>query len=411
MSLADAGRLAQRWTDMATILDRLSAAAVTREARGDAEGSSRDLTFTLAAVMLSSAFIATGLIWDISWHRTVGRDTFWTLPHLEEQLGASLTGLSCGWLVLRMTFFGTPAEKASTVRFWGFSGPLGAWVCIWGTLLMITSAPFDDWWHNAYGLDVKIISPPHMVLLWGMVAIQTGAMLMALAAQNRATEAQARPYALVYATSGGLLITMAATAIMEHAAAPNTMHSTLFYKLTGAVFPVFLVAFGRAAKLRWPATTAAAIYMVLTLVMMWTLQLFPATPKLAPIYNPVTHMVPPFFPLILVVPAVPIDLLLRRFGSGHDWLLSVVLGVTFVALMLAVHWFWSEFLLSPAARNFAFGSDQWEYFIQVGPWRYQYWRTHGPAEFAQGLAIATVFAIASARLGLWWGTGMERIRR
>ncbi len=28
---------------------------------------------------------------------------------------------------------------------------------------MITSAPFDDWWHNAYGLDVKILSPPHVV--------------------------------------------------------------------------------------------------------------------------------------------------------------------------------------------------------------------------------------------------------
>ena len=29
---------------------------------------------------------------------------------------------------------------------------------------MLTSAPFDNWWHDAYGLDVKIISPPHMFL-------------------------------------------------------------------------------------------------------------------------------------------------------------------------------------------------------------------------------------------------------
>ena len=136
-----------------------------------------------------------------------------------------------------------------------------------------------------------------------------------------------RPYALVYAASGGLIVTMAATAIMEYASAPNTMHSALFYEVTGAVLPVFLVAFGRAGRLRWPATTTAAIYMVLSLVMMWTLEAFPATPKLAPIYNPVTHMVPPFFPLILIVPAVAIDLLLRRFKN--DWVLSVVIGVTF----------------------------------------------------------------------------------
>ena len=51
---------------------------------------------------------------------------------------------------------------------------------------MLTSAPFDDWWHNAYGLDVKIISPPHMLLAAGIGAIQCGAMLMALAWQNRA---------------------------------------------------------------------------------------------------------------------------------------------------------------------------------------------------------------------------------
>jgi hypothetical protein len=50
---------------------------------------------------------------------------------------------------------------------------------------MLTSAPFDDWWHNTYGLDVKILSPPHAVLAAGIGAIQIGAMLMAVAWQNR----------------------------------------------------------------------------------------------------------------------------------------------------------------------------------------------------------------------------------
>jgi hypothetical protein len=255
-----------------------------------------------------------------------------------------------------------------------------------------------------------------MVLLWGMVAIQAGAILMAVAIQNRATGAEARPYALVYAASGGLIVTMAATAIMEYAAAPNTMHSAMFYEVTGAVLPVFLVAFGRAGRLRWPATTTAVIYTVLTLVMMWTLEAFPATPKLAPIYNPVTHMVPPFFPLILIVPALAIDLLLRRFGSKNDWLLAVAIGVAFVALMLIVHWFWSEFLLSPAARNSVFASDQWDYDQRLGPWRYEYWNPHHRGDGAAGdilggLGVATLLAIVSARVGLWWGEGMARLRR
>ena len=34
---------------------------------------------------------------------------------------------------------------------------------------MITSAPFDNWWHEAYGLDVKIVSPPHTLLAMGFL--------------------------------------------------------------------------------------------------------------------------------------------------------------------------------------------------------------------------------------------------
>ena len=144
-----------------------------------------DRSWPLYATLFASSAIVVGLIWDISWHRTIGRDTFWSPPHVLEQLAAVVAGISCGWLVLRTTFGADPAMKAGSVRVWGFYGPLGAWVCIWGTAMMIASAPFDNWWHNAYGLDVKIISPPHMVLAWGMMGIQIGAMLMAVSAQNR----------------------------------------------------------------------------------------------------------------------------------------------------------------------------------------------------------------------------------
>ena len=58
---------------------------------------------------------------------------------------------------------------------WGFYGPLGAFITAWGGVAMLVSAPFDDWWHNAYGLDVKILSPPHTVLAAGIIAIELGA--------------------------------------------------------------------------------------------------------------------------------------------------------------------------------------------------------------------------------------------
>lgn len=370
-----------------------------------------EATWPLYAVLFSSVSIVVGLIWDISWHRSIGRDSFWSPPHLLEQLAAVVAGTSCGWVVLRTTFAGNTADHARAVRFWGFRGPLGAWVCIWGTLTMIASAPFDNWWHNAYGLDVKIISPPHMVLAWGMIAIQVGAILMALARQNRAEPSEQRRLSMIYAMSAGILLTMHATVLMEYAAFPNDMHSARFYRVTAILIPLILVATARPSRLRWPATTSAAVYMAIVLVLMWTLQLFPATAMLAPIYNPVTRMVPPPFPLLLVVPALAIDVLLRRV-RGHDWSLSLALGIGFVAIMLATHWWWGEFMLSPAARSFLFNADLWDYNIKPGPWRYEFWGAETTlADFAKGLGIAVVTAIAGSRLGLWIGTGASRVQR
>jgi hypothetical protein len=381
-------------------------------AQTDASARTAARMWPLYAVLFSSVAIVVGLIWDISWHRTIGRDTFWSPPHVLEQLAAVVAGSSCGWLVLQMTFRGTPADQAAGVRFWGFRGPLGAWVCIWGTLMMIASAPFDNWWHDAYGLDVQIVSPPHMVLAWGMIAIQIGAMLTALARQNRASPDERRRLGLLYAASAGILLTMHATVIMEYAAFPNDMHSARFYRVTALGIPLILIATSRPSRLRWPATTTAAIYTAIMLALMWTLQLFPATPRLAPIYNPVTHMVPPPFPLLLVVPAVAFDLLVSRFNGRSDWLLAPLLGLTFVAVMLVAHWWWAEFLLTPSARNAFFAADQWDYYIKPGDWRYQFWtEERGFLTMARGLGIAALTAAVSARVGLWIGRGMARVQR
>ena len=396
----------------ASVVDRI---AVGTRARAGAW----TIPWPLYAVLLASTCIIVGLIWDVSWHRTVGRDTFWTLAHVLEQLAAVIAGLSCGYLVLKTTFAGTPEEKARSVRFWRILyGPLGAWVCIWGTLMMITSAPFDNWWHNAYGLDVKIISPPHMILAWGMIGIEIGAMLMVLSAQNRATADDQRLYSMMHAYAAGILITMIATVMQEDASVGNQMHGSKFYEITAWVVPLFLIGLSRASRLKWPATTITAIYSAITLAMSWILQLFAATPKLAPIYNAVTHMVPPAFPLLIIVPAIAVDLLMRRFGRDNDWKLSVAIGVTWVVLMVAVHWFWADFLLSPAARNFVIGADQWSYTDRLGDWRYQYWtldRDHAgrwsPLLLARGIGFAILLGVVSSRISLFLGTGMSKVKR
>ncbi len=373
--------------------------------------------WTMYALLFSSTCIIVGLLWDISWHMSVGRDRLWTAPHVLEQIGASAAGLACGWVVLRTTFAGPDAQRASAVRFWGFRGPLGGWVAIWGALAMMFSVPFDDWWHNAYGLDVMILSPPHVVLLCGMVSIQLGAMLLALGMQNRAEGRRASLLGLAYAFAAGALIAMVATALSEYTLRANVWHSGLMYEVSGAAFPVFLVAVARAGRIRYPATVTAALYMALYLVTQLVIMQFPATPRLTPILNPLTHMSAFGFPLLLVVPALAIDLILRRADSRGDWSLAVLIGLAFTAGMVAAHWPFAEFLLkSPLAQNDVFLARHWPYNALLGPWTQQYWNlgpdgTWNATAFLRGLGVATVVAILSARVGLVWGAWMRRVRR
>jgi len=370
------------------------------------------LPWYVAATLVAATSAKVGIIWDISWHRSIGRDTFWTPAHMAIYLGGVLAGLSCGWLALRTTFAGPAQARAASVRFWGFRAPLGAWLGVWGALAMITSAPFDDWWHNAYGLDVKVLSPPHVILALGIWAIQLGSLFLVLALQNRTSDEQRPPpYGVLAAYLVGILLQNATTLTIEQLGFANVAHSALYYKIAACALPLLLVAGARAARLRWPATTAAAAYMLISLVMIWILQLAPATPKLAPVFNPVTHMVPPPFPLLLVVPALAIDLVMRRVGPGRDWLLSLLVGLAFLLVFFVTQWFFTEFLLTPHARNFIFGADQWDYSSRLGPWRYRFWRADTDPVTPRALALAALLAVASARIGLWWGNWMARIRR
>ncbi len=364
------------------------------------------------AVVFASTSVVVGVIWDISWHRTIGRDTFWTPAHLAIYLGGIVAGLSCGWLVLRTTFSGAAAaDRDGGVSFWGFRGPLGAWVCIWGSFAMILSGPFDDWWHNAYGLDVEILSPPHTVLAAGIIAIQIGAMLMVLSRQNNASESVRLP-SVLYAYAGGVLIVMMATLATEYVAFPNAHRRGEFYLVSAGVFPILLAGISRGSLLRWGGTLSAVFYVGLTLLMIWILQLFRAEPLLGPILRDVDSMVPPPFPLLLVVPAVGVDLIVRWLPAGasrlRPWLASLAIGAAFVALLLAVQWTFSSFLLSENARNFVFAADQWDYNSRPGPWQHEFW---GPPLRAVTLVWAVLIGTLSARVGLWWGDWMVRVRR
>ena len=55
-----------------------------------------------SVIGVTSAMI--GVQWDISWHRSIGRDTFWTPPHMAIYLCGIIAGISSAYLILATTF-------------------------------------------------------------------------------------------------------------------------------------------------------------------------------------------------------------------------------------------------------------------------------------------------------------------
>ena len=381
----------------------------------------------------SVACLPLGLLWDISWHVSIGRDTFWQPAHIAIQLGGIVPALIFAWQAFHVTFRGTEEERGAAISFWGARASFGAWIAIWGALTMVTSAPFDDWWHNTYGLDVKIASPPHAILGLGMFAVLLGVSLFVLALQNRLNGRQQRFAARLFLFACGLVVTLFSTYATEYSW-PNKQHTANFYKVIAWVFPFVFALIARASKSPWAATKSALIYLVFLSAFIWILPLFHAQPKLAPIYNPVDHMVPPPFPMLLFLPALSIDLwmllLNRERPNGResnttsvslgvrfrDWLrewgLAALLGISFVLLALAVQWPFAKFLLSPTADNWFFaGGRHWPYYVQPGPWIQQFWDQDRDPMTWQGFFRALLFSVISARAGLWAGRWMMKVQR
>lgn len=377
------------------------------------------------ATVFASFCVITGLIWDICWHMSIGRDGLLSPPHLVIYLGAVVAGLFSGYEILRKTFWGNDIVKAASVKIWGFFySSLGSLFCVWGALSMLTSAPFDDWWHNTYGLDVTILSPPHTVLILGIIGIQFGAMISVIAVKNQmklfgelgkvSTRALDKALFWLFALSAGFLLTIWFTLISEELGRMR-VHRSSYYIFAGAAFPLLLIAVGKAVSHKWAVTAVAGVYTALMLGTLWIIPLFPAEPKLGPILNHITHYQGFHFPLLLIVPAIVIDILRYRFAHWNDWKLTLLLGVAFLAVFFVVQWFFGRFLMeSPFARNWFFGSHYW-YFGNDPNWEYRYkfgpWMVEETPELLKGLGIALVLTLISTRIGLAWGNWMHKIQR
>jgi hypothetical protein len=364
-----------------------------------------------SALAVTSAYV--GGYWDISWHRSIGRDTFWSPPHMAIYACGVLAGISSAYLILTTTFGrNTPLGDVS-VRIWGFTGPLGAFISAWGGVAMLASAPFDDWWHNAYGLDVRIISPPHMVLASGFFGIELGTVMLLLAFMNRAGEDVRGSLQTLFLYVGGTVICESLLLKMEYISRAD-MHGALFYIVVAIGTPAFLTALALASGRRWACTIMATVYTVFGLAFLWVLPLFPAAPKLGPVYRPVTHFIPWEFPLLVVVAAFVVDLILQRTSARRPLVRGLATGLGFLGAFMAVQWPFANFLMTPAARNRVFGTAYMDFSTPVRSAyaRYVFVARDGTAvQFWRGVIVAAIISCLMAWVGLHAGRAMQKVRR
>src|SRR5690242_9555477 len=124
----------------------------------------RRFTLGNALVSLGMFVCATGGSWDISNHLLNKPETFFSAPHAVLYTGVAVAIF--GAVIVRMassSIFNNNLNRHAKLTFTGIS--------------MITIAvPLDFAWHSAFGLD-GLLSPPHLVLLLGMIMSSLGALL------------------------------------------------------------------------------------------------------------------------------------------------------------------------------------------------------------------------------------------
>jgi hypothetical protein len=141
--------------------------------------------------------------------------------------------------------------------------------------------------------------------------------------------------------------------------------------------------------------------------------LFPAQPKLGPVFNPVTHLIPAKFPILIIMPALALDLFWQKTKAWKPWKVALISGFLFIAVLTIIEWPFANFLLSKASENRFFGTIYFDYNSRPnGPDRLRLFLNpdHGAILYF-GLLRAAVYASISTWIGLSFGRWMRGVQR
>ncbi len=277
---------------------------------------------------------------------------------------------------------------------------------------MLTSAPFDNWWHDAYGIDVKIVSPPHMLLIFGEYAVVIGTLVLLAAHMNRLTASSRKNERRLALYINGIMLVQVMILLME-SAQRVLLHSAGAYIAVAAIPPIVLALSWRLTRYPFAATFVTVFYTLFRIGLILILPLFPAQPKLGPVYYQVTHFIPPDFPLLFIVPAFLLDLIWHRTSEWNPWKIAAVSSVLWTSVFLAVEWPFASFLMSPASSNWFFGTGYLYFALPPKSFlaRHVFYPSGTPLEFSLGILAAILVGTLTFRWGMSRGEWLRKIKR
>jgi hypothetical protein len=272
-----------------------------------------------------------GLAWDRNWHDLVGRNEFFTPPHIMLYSGIALSGFIALFVVLVDTYRyyqkKPGVDDNSTVKVLHFfHAPLGYVILGFGAFIDLLAAPFDNYWHILYGIDVTLWSPFHLMGTVGgiIVALGIAFVFASEAVIERQSASQSHRFLGLSGLEWGMLLVLSAylnlTIPANTAFIPISLGPFQFitYPLPLAFAGAFcLVAAAKFTRKRGSALKTALILWIETLYTMTLVPLairimviqlglhyrFPTLPGRLPVFNITLALLP----LVYVTSALIVD--------------------------------------------------------------------------------------------------------
>jgi len=279
-----------------------------------------------------------GFIWDVAWHIDFGRDRqLFTPPHVLILTG--LLGIGAAGI------FAIGLASVERANVWRRFGPLH--VPVSGLALVILSGgaalgfPLDDLWHRAYGIDVTMWGPTHLLMIGG--ASLTPIALLLTYAEAGGPRLKGREQSVLrYILAMALMLGLSTFQLEFDLGVPQWQ--VLYHPVLIAIAISIGLVTARAAFGRGWAVRAALMFLA-------------ARGLLALVIHEGLNHVMPHFPLYIGA-AIVVELVFALTGRRSPVARGVIAGIAAGTAGLATEWGWTH----------VFGRVPWEPSLLSAIW-------------------------------------------